>query len=90
MCQQQQAGGKRKKRAEWKSIKKKYVPSNLSDRTDEAVIFWRILHLRKAEDGKKGHKCNSLDFGEFSNSGEDERQKFESEVAPGAQPHGKQ
>lgn len=88
MCQQQQAGGKRKKTAEWKSIKKKYFPSYLSDRTDEAVIFWRVLCLRKAEEGIKGHKRNSPDTQILERM--KDRQKFESEVAPGAQPHGKQ
>lgn len=79
--------GKRKKTAEWKSIKKK-IPSNLSDRTDEAVIFWRVLPLKKAEEGIKGHKCKSLDTPIPERM--KDRQKFESEVAPGAQLHGKQ
>lgn len=29
--------------------KKKYFLSYLSDRTDEVVIFWSVLFLRKAE-----------------------------------------
>lgn len=88
LCQQQQAGGKRKKTAVWK-IKKKKVHSYLSDRTDEAVIFWSVLLLMKAEEKIEGHKkCNGLDSPtlEWMKG----RQKFEPEVTPGAQPRRKQ
>lgn len=90
LCQQQQAGGKRKKTAVWKiKTTKKKVHSYLSDRTDEAVIFWSVLLLMKAEEKIKGHKkCNGLDSPtlEWMKG----RQKFEPEVARGAQPHRKQ
>lgn len=68
--------------------KKEYFPSYLSDRTDEVVVFWSALLLRKAEEGIKRQKCNGLDTPSLERR--KDRQEFESEVALGAQPHGKQ
>lgn len=64
------AGGKRKKTAMWKKKLKKYFPSYLSDRTDEVVVFWSALLLRKAEEGIKREMQRSG----YSKFGEDKRQ----------------
>lgn len=47
-------------RKEEENGKKKKVPSYLSDRTDEVVIFWRALFVWKAEERIEGHKSSGL------------------------------
>lgn len=74
-------------RKEEENGKKKKVPSYLSDRTDEVVIFWRALFVWKAEERIEGHKSSGL------NAEALERMRGSrswSQGTRGAQPCGKQ
>ena len=85
MCQQQQAGGKRKKTAVWKIIKKKFPSFSVTELMKQSFcgVFCFL-----AKQNRESNMCNSLDNRILERM--KDSQEFESEVAPGAQPHGKQ